>query len=106
MRIIRNKIIPFKGYGAINLFGTVFAKPWMKMNKRVINHESIHTAQMRELLYIPFYLIYLLEWLYRLIVGKGKAYRRLSFEREAYDNEHDLTYLKRRKPFAMWRKQI
>ena len=106
MRIIRNKIIPFKGYGAINLFGTVFAKPWMEMNKKVINHESIHTAQMRELGYIPFYLIYLLECVYRLISCKGNEYRRLSFEREEYNHEHDLTYLKNRKPFAMWRKQI
>lgn len=55
MKIIYNDIIPFKGYKAINLFGIVFARksarPLSDKNK---NHEAIHTAQMRELLYVPF----------------------------------------------------
>lgn len=60
MKIIYNDIIPFKGYKAINLFGIVFARksarPLSDKNK---NHEAIHTAQMRELLYVPFYIVYL-----------------------------------------------
>ena len=63
MKIIYNDIIPFKGYKAINLFGIVFARksarPLSDKNK---NHEAIHTAQMRELLYVPFYIVYLLDW--------------------------------------------
>ena len=54
MKIIYNDIIPFKGYKAINLFGIVFARksarPLSDKNK---NHEAIHTAQMKELLYVP-----------------------------------------------------
>ncbi len=102
MKIIRNRIIPFGKYGAINLFGMVFAKKDMKMDEVVINHERIHTHQMRELGYIFFYIIYVAEWLWRLCKS-GDAYRNLSFEREAYDHQSDLNYLKNRKPFAQWR---
>ena len=64
-----------------------------------LNHESIHTAQMRELLYLGFYLAYVIEWCVRLLMC-GNAYRNISFEREAYSNESDLEYLKKRKHFA------
>lgn len=104
MKIIRSRIIPFQGFGAINLFGVVFAKPWMHMSPVKVNHEAIHSAQMRELLYVPFYIIYFLEWVWRVLTHKGNAYMSLSFEREAYDKESDLSYLKHRKSYAMWRK--
>jgi hypothetical protein len=42
MKIIYNKIIPFVGYKAINLFGFIFAR--RKLNSTDINHECIHTA--------------------------------------------------------------
>lgn len=58
---------------------------------------------MKELLYIPFYIIYLLEWLIRLFLP-GNAYRNISFEKESYNNEYNFDYLKNRKKFAMWRK--
>ena len=50
------------------------------------------------MLYIFFYLWYFLEWLFRLR-RKTSAYRRIGFEREAYHHEHDLEYLKSRKPY-------
>lgn len=104
MKIIRNSFIPFGRYGAINLFGIVFAKHTMPMNKCVQNHEAIHSAQMRELLYIPFYILYVLEWIWNLLFRRGNAYRNISFEKEAYAKERDLDYLKHRKKYAMWRK--
>ena len=110
MKVIQNNVIPFKGFLAINLFGVVFARkePWRKLETwdrlRVINHESIHTAQMKELLYIGFYLLYFLEWVYRLIFHTKSAYEGISFEKEAYAWETDMTYLKNRKHFAQWRK--
>lgn len=58
---------------------------------------------MKELWYIPFYVIYLLEWVVRLFMP-GNAYRNISFEREAYDNEGNMSYLANRKRYAMWRK--
>lgn len=72
------------------------------LSDRTINHELIHTAQIRETGYIGFYLIYLAEWLWRLLLP-GNAYRQISFEQEAYKNEGDADYLNRRPHFAMWR---
>ena len=104
MKIIYNNIIPFKGFLAINLFGVLFVRgTYRDLSATVLNHEKIHTAQMKELWYIPFYVIYLLEWVVRLFMP-GNAYRNISFEREAYDNEGNMSYLASRKRYAMWRK--
>lgn len=86
----------------LNLFGTFWTRDKSWIDKNIINHERIHTAQMRELLYIPFYILYVLEWLFRLMqYGFNKsAYYNISFEREAYANGDNLDYLKSRKPFA------
>lgn len=107
MKIIRNSIIPIgKGFGAINLFGILFAKHDMRLSEEVLNHEMIHTAQMKELLYLPFYIIYVCEWFVRMIQFKGRiytSYYNISFEKEAYRKGNDLTYLKNRRHFAQWR---
>lgn len=103
MKIIRNSIIPFKGFAAINIFGVLFARKDSHLNVYTLNHESIHTAQIKELGYILFYLIYFVEWLVRL-TQKGNAYRNISFEREAYSHEYDLKYLSNRHRYAQWRK--
>lgn len=103
--MIWNKWIPFKGFRAINLFGVCFVREGMAMPPHSINHEKIHTAQMRELGYIGFYLLYFLEWLCRLGYAPMTAYRGISFEREAYENQYNYDYLKTRKRFAQWRKR-
>lgn len=99
MKVIYSKIIPFKGYKCINLFGILFVREGCTMCENDYNHEAIHTKQMKELLYVIFYILYLLEWLYRL-TQKGNAYKNISFEKEAYDNEKDTDYLDRRKHFS------
>lgn len=110
MKVIENKYIPFKGFTAINLFGFVFVRKdkWSMTSGLkqdiTLQHEAIHTAQMRELGFIGFYIIYLLEWIYRLIFHTKTAYRGISFEREAYAQEHNYFYIYQRKPFAQWRK--
>ena len=104
MKIIRNKYIPFQGYKAINLFGILFVRGNARISERTLRHEAIHTAQMKEMLYIFFYLWYVVEWIIRLFM-KGNAYRNISFEKEAYSNEKDLGYLDNRKWFA-WIKHI
>lgn len=50
MKIIRNNFIPFPGFKAINLFGILFVRGNATISQEVINHESIHTAQMKEML--------------------------------------------------------
>lgn len=102
MKVIRNSIIPFKGFSAINLFGVLFARPEVVITERMLNHEQIHTAQMKELGYILFYVIYFIEWLVRLMFP-GNAYRNISFEREAYDNQRYILYMETRHHFAQWR---
>jgi hypothetical protein len=95
VKVIRNKYIPFKGFVAINLFGVLFARKECRISGRTLNHEAIHTAQMKELLYIPFYMWYVVEWLVRLIKCRDAhtAYKNISFEREAYKYEENPAYL-------------
>ena len=102
MLIIRNKYIPFKGFSAINILGILFVRPKTRVTPRLLNHERIHTAQMLEMGIIFFYLWYVIEWLFRL-TQRGNAYYRISFEREAYRYERDLTYLTRRKWYSWWK---
>ena len=66
-----------------------------------LNHELIHTEQMKEMLYVFFYAWYVVEWLVRLIIlwDAHKAYRAISFEREAYVNQANLMYLEGRKRY-------
>lgn len=105
-KIIYNKIIPFKGFRAINLFGVIFVRgDETDVTKRLLNHEAIHTAQMKELGYIPFYIIYFFEWLYKSFVYAGQGYRKLSFEQEAFNNQYNYHYLESRIPYAQWRKK-
>ena len=98
MKIIRNKFIPFPGYKAMNICGILFVRGNAYIDQKTMNHERIHTEQWKELLWIGFLLWYVVEWLIRL--PKGNAYRSLSFEREAYENDSDINYLKNRKRFA------
>lgn len=101
MRIIYNNLIPFKGFAGINLFGVLFVRKGVTVNQRMINHEFIHTKQMKELWYIGFYLWYLIEWIIRLFQYKGhEAYRNICFEREAYDNDFYMYYMISRKPYT------
>lgn len=105
MRRVVCRFVP-KGY-AINIFGTVWARTAAQITDRVIYHERIHSAQQRELLWLPFYLLYFAEWLVLLIRYRNwdRAYRSISFEREAYSYDQDPTYLERRRLWAMWRKK-
>ena len=88
---------------AICLFGFIFTvRP---LSKTELNHELIHVAQQKELLYLPFFLWYFLEWLVLLLKYRDhmEAYRHIRFEEEAYRHQDDLGYLKHRKHFAYCR---
>jgi len=91
---------------AITLFGHVFTRYPERINKYVMNHELIHCRQQRELLYLPFFIIYGVEWLIkRFKYGNWQlAYRNISFEKEAYANDRDLHYLNSRHLFGQWRR--
>lgn len=107
MKIVRSNVIPFKEFAAINLFGVVFVRKDYEFRsvadyQRMLVHEGIHTKQMQELLYLPFYVWYLLEWLVRLVMYREarKAYRNISLEREAYANQDNVFYNAWRKRYA------
>lgn len=102
MKIIYSSILPFKGFRAINLFGIVFArKEFPPLTREIENHERIHSQQILELLVVFFYAWYVVEWMIRWAYfgNRMEAYRNISFEREAHQNDHDLSYLKKRKPY-------
>lgn len=102
MKVIYNDVIPFDGFKVINLFGVLFVRNGRTMSDVDLNHERIHTAQMKEMLYVFFYLWYLIEWLIELFHYRGKAYHTNTFEREAHENDENLDYLRTRKRFAWW----
>jgi hypothetical protein len=88
-----------KSFYAICLFGFIFSRA--PLNAVELNHERIHAAQQRELLYIPFFVWYALEWLFLYAKYRDylKAYHHIRFEQEAYTHQHDLHYLTHRKHY-------
>lgn len=98
--IVVNYLIP-KGYRGLAIFPFVFVKRRKdKVNAIFLNHERIHLRQQFEMLILPFFVWYFSEFLLRLVQYRNfnLAYRNISFEREAYSNELNLSYLKNR-PF-------
>jgi hypothetical protein len=74
----------------------------LKADALIINHEKIHFRQQLELLILPFYLLYLIHYLFNRFKypNHDQAYYNICFEREAYSNDRDLSYLHKRRPFA------
>ena len=70
----------------------------------LLNHERIHLRQQAEMGVLPFYVWYVIEYgIRRVQYGNGyKAYRNISFEREAFANDGNLDYLKTRRFWAFW----
>lgn len=104
MKIIHNKFIPFGKYSTINLFGVLLTKE-KQLDKITINHESIHTAQMKEMGYIFFYIWYIIEYICIRLFHKKQtnAYHDVSFEEEAYYYEYNLNYLNERKHYSWFK---
>jgi len=75
---------------------------YQKNDKILVNHERIHLRQQIELLILPFYLFYFLNYLINLIRYKNhyRAYLNIVFEREAYACDQNLKYLETRKLFS------
>lgn len=104
VKIVRTSFLPFHGFSAVNLLGVLFVHPGVYLSNEMMNHERIHSAQQREMLFVFFYLAYVIEWMVRLPM-RGNAYRNISFEREAYANQRNLDYLRSRRPYS-WRRYM
>jgi len=120
-----SKIIPFDGFYAITIFGTIIRRIKYKdtpISMTTMNHEGIHVCQAEDFVpeklrkykffliigFIIFYLLYFIEWLIKLFVSifvRCNAYYSISFEQEAYNNQLDYDYQDHRKRFA-WTKYI
>jgi hypothetical protein len=93
----------YKNYVGLSLWPFIIVKEnRYKKDAVLINHERIHLKQQRELLLLPFYFLYITEWVVRSLfyLNSYRAYQNISFEREAYANEYDFEYLGKRKRFA------
>ena len=127
MKVIYNRFVPFKGSYAITIIKWIFVRDEYKyldgsrIYNKMINHKSIHEQQILDftptvfpnwLRYtigsICFYLLYGLEWLFKLIpclIKKKNVYRSLCAEQEAFKNEVDPDYINKREKLA-WLKKI
>lgn len=95
LRLLKNMKI-----SGITLFPFIFIeKKELRWNKVLINHEKIHLRQQLEMLIIPFYIWYITEYFLKYLKYRNPqlAYRNISFEREAYENDSNLNFLKTRK---------
>jgi hypothetical protein len=124
MIVIKNNLIPFDGYKAINLFGIVFTRA--ELSEKEKNHELIHSRQILDASFIGFYIISLFVLIYNISIAwflfspltfyvlygleygiirlfhkkQNDAYHDVSFEEEAYAHDDDLNYVKyKRMPF-------
>ncbi len=76
-----------------------------KQDLAIINHEKIHHRQQLELLILPYYIWYFIEYwigMFRFGFIHQKAYMNISFEKEAYAHQNNLEYLKNRKWLSSW----
>lgn len=124
MVIVRNNILPFKGFSMMNILGVVFVRSDAEVTSQRLRHEATHTAQQYEIMTLSalvalllcnvwqswWYLLiavlmplvlYALAWVIALALPPyDRAYRDTPFEREAYSNQHNTDYLVTRTPFA------
>lgn len=91
--MIKIRTILPKSVLALTIVPFIFLNRKEQLTPVTLNHERIHIRQQLELLWVGFFILYFFEWLL-------KGYDDIGFEREAYENEEDLQYLKKRKMFA------
>lgn len=92
------------GINGITLYPFIIVND--KNNKVLINHEQIHLTQQKELYILSFYYLYLKSYFKNRKLYKDSywrhyySYRNIYFEKEAYDNQDNLLYLKTREKKA------
>ena len=103
--IIKTGLVKILSFGFANgmcLYPFVLIGKEIELTDQLLNHEKIHLKQQLETLILPFYLWYFIEFFVRILQYRSfeKAYRNISFEREAYYFESQSEYLENRKKFA------
>lgn len=92
-KVVITKKIPITWALAINLFNKVYAR--RELTDIELQHETIHSLQMKKLGYSKFYIKYLYEWIrnYKRYKDWYIAYKNISFEKEAYTYQSDIDYI-------------
>lgn len=87
--LVHTRNFPPRGYHAITIFPFVFYTG-KTLTPTEIRHETVHLWQQLALLLIPFYLLYLVFWLYGIVLYRNtsRAYYEIPFERSAYKLEN------------------
>lgn len=121
MITIYNNVIPVKGYKALTTYSIIWVRGKNKISEITRNHEKIHMIQQYEVLVLSgiigislvfsvdlhwgyvfisplvYFILYTLNFLVNcLFKGEESPYRRICFEREAYKNQGNMEYCKRR----------
>jgi hypothetical protein len=102
---VESRLVP-KGYKGITIWPYVLYRGLL--SKNFIIHEKIHLVQQKEMLVLPFFVLYFLNYLWNLLryrFNHDRAYRNIIFEREAYENQDNAEYLSNRKSFQYLRKK-
>lgn len=110
MKVIYNKLVPVGDLVAMTVFPFIFVRKDRRgrYTSTVHRHEKTHALQQRELLLLPFLVLYGLEWIIKLPLcrfDRQRAYRSISFEQEAYATQNEIDYNMIRRNYA-WRKYI
>ena len=101
MKVIYNNILPFKGFSAINLFGVVFArKEYEPLRSSTIQHEGIHTAQMKELGYTY------IEKLISMPAYNFTKEKADEAKKKLQEKKQELASMKNETPENMWLKDL
>jgi hypothetical protein len=112
MILIRNRLsqlILGRHYNAMSVWPLIFVRPGTELSLRpeTLNHEHIHARQQLEMIWLFFFVWYGVEYTVRLLQHRNhhKAYHAISHEKEAFANDENLNYLKKRKAYA-WMKYL
>jgi hypothetical protein len=101
MKIVEAHSLKKRKIIAVTVWPFIFTYSVEKLNEGTnLQHELIHAEQQKEMLLLFFYLWYGIEFLIRKWQGYLDPYRAISFEEEAYRNEHYEDYIKLRPRFA------
>lgn len=95
------KLLSLGKASGLTIFPFIFVGKQIKNKAQLLNHERIHIRQQIETLFIIFFILYFIEYFFhRFTKSSFEAYKAISFEQEAYCNDHNLNYLNNRKPYS------
>lgn len=100
------ELMAFKVDGIIVIPFCVVVRPCASL--KLINHEVIHFWQQIECFIIMWYVLYVLNYLWNRLFKKMSnyfSYINVCFEKEAYANEDNFSYVCNRKMFS-WSKYL